>query len=951
MSETSSHKPVPQPTGSSVPSSAGPSSSARGLFSDGQQTVISTRPPVPSLNPTGAVPTESARLWEGEQLGQFVLQKFVGGGGMGIVFRALDTTLDREVAVKVLSRDQSADEETLRRFRNEAQSAARLNHDNIAHVFYVGEDRGVHYIVFEFIDGVNIRDLVEQQGPLPLNQALSYTYQIALALDHASQRSVIHRDIKPSNVLVTPDGKAKLVDMGLARLNLMAHATNDLTASGVTLGTFDYISPEQARDPRSADVRSDLYSLGCSFYFMLTGRPPFPEGTVLQKLLQHQADVPPDPRSLRPELPSQVTRILAHLLAKNPNERFQQPAELLEELSVLGHSLGLQLGESPPARIAPKPATPPGRWRTHVPWVVPLAALFLIVFALDLYWSASDRAAMELSSKPKSDRPLESAPVLKHPEVVFPTDAASKSEADPTSPSTTREPIAPSPSEIPFRNKPAMPLEASPPVEEAETPSTQAGGLGQGLGELLGSIGGSLEVYQQLARKSEMRAASAKQSPGSSTSDEVDLAGTLPDASVSTADETSTSTGRVLTVGDETAARNYTSLLAACSAATDGDTIELRYSGRRIERPLAISNIHLTVQAGVGFHPIVVFAPEADKAFPIRQMVSVSGGQLSVRNVHWEFDLPANSPVERSLFELQHCELLDFENCTFTVRGHPPYYAGVAFFEIKATPGSGNMGMGVGAMDGHVVNISLTNCVAHGEATLLRDADLQSVRLTWNDGLLATSERLIVTEGNSIQPPLEPQAEVILRHVTAVTGSGLVLMTNSQEEPHQMVVNLHCDDCILATRGSSAVVEQRGSASIDEFLARFQWTGDNDYFRGYKTFWQIMNSAGLNGSKQFDFDEWKEHWRFSSQDQFAGDDAVVWATPPSSSRPYHTHLASDYVLSASASVGEHTALAGAIDGSDAGARLPYLPAVPAKPTAASAADRSNLPDSRSPDQN
>src|SRR5690606_10691390 len=120
----------------------------------------------PNLHLGSGLTGEAASLWEGEQLGQFVLQKFVGGGGMGIVFRALDTTLDREVAVKVLSRDQSTDDETLRRFRNEAQSAARLNHENIARVFYVGEDRGVHYIVFEFIEGVNIRDLVEQQGPL-----------------------------------------------------------------------------------------------------------------------------------------------------------------------------------------------------------------------------------------------------------------------------------------------------------------------------------------------------------------------------------------------------------------------------------------------------------------------------------------------------------------------------------------------------------------------------------------------------------------------------------------------------------------------------------------------------------------------------------------------------------------------------------------------------------------
>ncbi len=297
---------------------------------------------------------ENGGLLEGEQLGQFLLQKFIGGGGMGVVFRALDTTLNREVAVKVLSRDQSADDEALRRFRNEAQSAARLNHDNIARVHYVGEDRGVHYIVFEFIEGINLRDRVEQHGPLPLAEAVSYTYQIAQALDHASQRDVIHRDIKPSNVLITPDGKAKLVDMGLARLNQVAHADNDLTASGVTLGTFDYISPEQARDPRSADVRSDMYSLGCSLFYMLTGQPPFPDGTVLQKLLQHQGDTPPDPRTIRPELPVEVTWLLARMLAKNPAQRFQLPSELAAELVKLGDKFGLSLNVPSASQALPR---------------------------------------------------------------------------------------------------------------------------------------------------------------------------------------------------------------------------------------------------------------------------------------------------------------------------------------------------------------------------------------------------------------------------------------------------------------------------------------------------------------------------------------------------------------------------------------------------------------------
>ncbi len=488
MSDASSHKSVPgapSESGSTRPPTVGDGagshasspprpegSSSRGsASSDPQRTVISARAPAGGIGPVAAIQRlESGGLLEGERLGQFLLQKFIGGGGMGVVFRALDTTLNREVAVKVLSRDQSADDEALRRFRNEAQSAARLNHENIARVHYVGEDRGVHYIVFEFIEGVNLRDRVEQNGPLPVGEAVSYTYQIAQALDHASQRDVIHRDIKPSNVLITPDGKAKLVDMGLARLNQVAHADQDLTASGVTLGTFDYISPEQARDPRSADVRSDMYSLGCSFYYMLTGRPPFPDGTVLQKLLQHQADHPPDPRVLRPDLPIEVTWILARLLAKNPAQRFQQASMLAEQLAVLGEKLGLHLSAPPAVWAQPQPDGPLARWRHHLPWAVPLAALFLIVTALDYVWSsgsggnvASPRIA------PQRQELLPSA---------APPSAAPRSTPAPAG-ASPETPVGPSPNNPlppPKRPQAEGPDTAAPSAVEAdEAPPAQAG--------------------------------------------------------------------------------------------------------------------------------------------------------------------------------------------------------------------------------------------------------------------------------------------------------------------------------------------------------------------------------------------------------------------------------------------------------------------------------------------
>ena len=350
------------------------------------------------------------RILPGDHLGHFELVQYIGGGGMGRVFRALDTRLARTVALKVLSPDQAADRDTLLRFQNEAQSAARLDHDNIARVHYVGEDRGLHYIVFEFIAGVNIRELVEAKGPLPLAEAISYTLQAAEALAHAARRNVVHRDIKPSNLLITPEGQVKLIDMGLARLREVNGAAADLTASGITLGTFDYISPEQARDPRNADVRSDLYSLGCTFFYMLTGRPPFPEGTVLQKLLQHQGDQPPDVRQFRPELPEGVSRVLRRTLAKEPRHRYADPGEMVADMLLLAQEAGI----GPRALGGKKLARAAAAGGRAAPAALALggalAALVLIVCLMDFFCAAANQdvaaaAGASGASNPPARRP------------------------------------------------------------------------------------------------------------------------------------------------------------------------------------------------------------------------------------------------------------------------------------------------------------------------------------------------------------------------------------------------------------------------------------------------------------------------------------------------------------------------------------------------------------------
>ena len=283
-------------------------------------------------------PAAVAKVLQGKHLNHFLLEEMIGGGGMGAVFRAHDDQLDREVAIKVVP-FVGGDAELQRRFRNEAQNAAKLDHPRIAKVFDVGHHDDWYYIVFEYVRGINIRDWVSRTGTMRIDDAVFYTCQVAEAIQHAANRRIVHRDIKPSNVLIDDDKLVKLVDMGLARNDKME--VDDATASGITLGTFDYISPEQARDPRAADLRSDIYSLGCTLYFMLTGQPPYPGGTMLQKLLSHGNSPPPDPRLIRKDVSAELAAVIEKMLAKNPAQRYQTATDLIADLRELAFREGL----------------------------------------------------------------------------------------------------------------------------------------------------------------------------------------------------------------------------------------------------------------------------------------------------------------------------------------------------------------------------------------------------------------------------------------------------------------------------------------------------------------------------------------------------------------------------------------------------------------------------------
>ncbi|HEY1380618.1 MAG TPA: serine/threonine-protein kinase [Gemmataceae bacterium] len=275
-------------------------------------------------------------------LGQYRILDEVGRGGMGRVFKAEHATMRRVVALKVLAAHLTRTERARQLFQREVRAAARLVHPHIVTAFDANQADDRCYLVLEFIDGPNLAALVRDHAPLSVGQACEFVRQAALGLQHAHALGMVHRDVKPSNLLVQPPvgetlaqgGVVKITDFGLARLGVSGGGDDDSIRSGenVVMGTPDYLSPEQGRDLAAADIRSDLYSLGCTLYYLLTGEVPFPGGTPLEKLMRH-ATVDPEPvEQLRPVVPPGVAVLVRRLMAKDPKGRPQTPAELAEAL-------------------------------------------------------------------------------------------------------------------------------------------------------------------------------------------------------------------------------------------------------------------------------------------------------------------------------------------------------------------------------------------------------------------------------------------------------------------------------------------------------------------------------------------------------------------------------------------------------------------------------------------
>lgn len=328
----------------------------------------------------------------------------IGQGGMGAVYRAQHRLMNRPVALKLINSQLIRHPQAVERFRREVQAAAQLSHPNIVAAYDAEQAGDVHFLAMEFVEGTDLNDVVQRHGVLPVVEACDYIRQAALGLQHAHEKGMIHRDIKPHNLMLSPDGQVRILDFGLAGFvteSAIIHADSmnaepgdasplHLTTLGSVIGTPDYIAPEQARDAHSADIRADIYSLGCTLYFLLAGKPPFEADSVVETLNAHAEAARPQLTTVREDVSTEVNAILQRMIARDPAERYQTPAGVAEALCSV-----VQRAPESVEEWTPRTAPEPRRARRQVV-LTAMATLFLAVIAAVVVYIQTDHGVVRV---------------------------------------------------------------------------------------------------------------------------------------------------------------------------------------------------------------------------------------------------------------------------------------------------------------------------------------------------------------------------------------------------------------------------------------------------------------------------------------------------------------------------------------------------------------------------
>ncbi|MDA1161872.1 MAG: serine/threonine-protein kinase [Planctomycetota bacterium] len=863
----------------------------------------------------------------GIELDHFRIEERIGMGGMGAVFRAVDTRLQRLVALKLLSPTQSYDEASVKRFQNEARAAARLDHENVARVHYIGEERGLHFIAFEFVTGSTIRELIRRQHRISVPDSINYALQIAAALKHTSAMGVVHRDIKPSNIIITPNGRAKLVDLGLAR-NDTTESQGDLTLPGTTLGTFDYISPEQAKDPRSVDIRSDIYSLGCTLYHMLTGQPPYPEGTVLQKLLDHQGKEAPDPAVINRRVPDFVSAIVRKMMNSDRNYRHQDADQLIRELTYAAGQLGLR-GINPEGLVwVASRSAASGRLASNAGWIATVALLLSVVGVLHQFpnvvpWitGVSPEPRLLVGSVATTAQETSKGGIGQPSTSEFPAVGSSGTTTDVVGTSTadsgeTGLPATINPSETVIAGTPEFPGPVRPvlidPLIGSEIKLPGVGELIPPMESLVAGVDGGKGSTVATPPGETLVTTKPLTKPAVTPPVSLPLTVVAPNANELPV---------ALFSGDASLDRYYKTLEAACAAAEDGSTIELQFSHKLVEKSFRVARKNLTIRAARGHSPIIEFVPsEIDSTDSTARMITIQSGPLRLVNVQLQMTIPERPAAERyALFSMSRPGLLTMDRVAITVVN--PGRAPATIMNVAADFGRmpADMPTTPIVVQREELGLQATDCVFLGQSNF---ADL-----AWPGQCSFTIRNCVAgLDGDFLQirPLLMPTSgksnlQFSMEHVTARLAGSFLRFAGpvSIDTPS---VECRVRNSVFSHPDKTSFVVSEIAIAADDARRMLAWRGERNFFDDLPVLWSLESSDVL-----ISWEEWDELWQ---PDGNVGSKnlPIDWMVERPFDQMTETgHFSGESFRLAPSLTDPNPATQGSTDGSDAGANLSVLP--------------------------
>jgi serine/threonine-protein kinase len=773
----------------------------------------------------------------GLRIAHFEVHERIGSGGMGAVFRATDVDLAREVALKVLHPSVAADSALVSRFRNEARACARLNHDNIARVYYTGQQDGIHFIAYEYANGRTFKELTQQRGVLTSSETVNYAIQATLALNHIFAAGIVHRDIKPSNIILTDTGRVKIVDLGLARRE-STDSIGDITVAGTTLGTFDYISPEQARDPRTADVRSDIYSLGCTMYHMLTGQPPYPEGTAVQKLLDHQGKAPPDPATLNPKIEPDLAFIVQKMMSTQPDERYQDPGQLLTDLMDLATAMGLR---SIPAEgiVWQRVERPSIR---HSSGSIFLFASVLVVCIAALIIQLTPTTTMSpgdddlLGELTEEDTSVSQA--------GGDTSAIAPTEQD-NSESTDTESVAMA--AVDNENSESAGSVPVPPDDRSATTPTD------------NATGGNSATGNNGSQRNNGPQNSASPVQGN----------------------TVTSGGPFEIRSVDGSPRKFTQTLsAALSAAEAGDTIRLRFNGTSITPLRDLSRLNresVKLQAAEGFRPILEFDGDRDSGTPASMFELVNNSSLTIVGVGLRLTPQLDISTDPwCVFDCVGPNQVVLQDVSIEINNPGEFPASVFRMQDSRVSEDGDIS----------TDCRLTNVAVRGAVDLFYIAGQATGNVTINNSGFALEGSFIESVGSSSMQHAKGDLQFSLERVTCLLSQPLIQMQDSDtipgNGPERMLpaVQVTSNACVFAAiNGAGTLVQSRGNAYIDSLQELLTWRGDTNLFHGFDWFWHLESGEADFTTVTLNQADWHAYWEKPGAGLDESTVAFEWSSP------------------------------------------------------------------------